>query len=83
LEKDSLGNVLKDQKVLAAIDALYVETAYALWPDNEAEPTFDYYGFRTALVVYKLKDEPAATPPAGTPPPVVPSVEPNVPLPAK
>jgi hypothetical protein len=76
LEKDSLGNVLKDQKVLAAIEALYDESSYALFPDTEAEPSFDYYGFRTALVVYKLKGAPAT-------PPAVPAVEPNVPAPAK
>lgn len=57
IEKESLGEVLKDHKVMDAIDEMYEEFAGAEWPDNEKYPSYDYYGFRTPLNCYKLKTE--------------------------
>lgn len=57
IERESLGDILKEHKVLETIDSLYEEYAYAEWPDSDAQPNFDYYGFRTALVCYKLKTD--------------------------
>jgi hypothetical protein len=62
IERESLGDILKERKVQEAIDNLYEEYAYAEWPDSDAQPNFDYYGFRTALVCYKLKTDSAPEP---------------------
>lgn len=71
IERESLGEVLKEHKVLETIDSLYEEFAYAEWPDRDEQPSFDYYAFRTALACYKLKTPApeATTVPNGTPTP--------------
>jgi len=57
IEKESLGEVLTEHKVYATIDAMYDELGYSEWPDSDVESVYDYYAFRTALVMYKLKSE--------------------------
>jgi hypothetical protein len=57
IEKESLGDVLKEHKVMDVIDELYDEYCFAEFPDTESQPSFDYYSFRTALACYRLKSE--------------------------
>ena len=82
IEKESLGEVLKEHKVFEVIDNLYQEFAYAEWPDRDEQPSFDYYAFRTPLVCYKLKTptpDAASAPSATTAP--LPTNAPSAPQP--
>ncbi len=85
LEKstDSLGDLLKEHQLMDTIDNLYEESCMAEWPDTDSDPAFDYYAFRCALTVYKLRavgSQPGAQP-ATPAAPVAPA--PAVPDPAK
>jgi len=72
IERESLGDVLKDHRVMETIDSLYQEICYAEWPDTESDRAFDYFAFRTPLSVYKLKDVPVDPAAAALPAPAAP-----------
>lgn len=83
---DGLGDVLNEHQLMETIDKYYEGSCMAEWPDIESDRAFDYYAFRCALDVYKLRaagSQPSAIreQPA-TPVEPAPPVEPAAPVPA-